>query len=281
MKQRCIRFIKRILFNIKKPEMLILPGQLAFFFVLSLVPIVSLIGLIGSLFSVSVDSLISIINSNLPENISNIIVPYIQGRGLDAKLSIFLVLTFILASNGAYSMIVSSNMLYEIKESNELQRRIKSVLLTIILVSLLVFIILVPVFGNYIITTINNFKYFHEHMNKINIIYQLLKWPISLLFIFINLKLIYTIAPDKKIKSKEVTYGAIFTSIFWVLATYFYSYYVDHFSNYDLFYGGLSSIIALMLWIYMLAYLFVLGMALNASKPKLDETFTDLQVIKE
>ena len=53
MKNRINRFIKRILITIKRPEMAILPGQLAFFFVLSLVPIISLIGVVASFLSVS------------------------------------------------------------------------------------------------------------------------------------------------------------------------------------------------------------------------------------
>jgi membrane protein len=280
MKQKLKRFIKRIWINIGKPEMLILPGQLAFFFVLSLVPIISLIGIIGALFSVSVTNFIDVINNALPNNISSIIIPFVQGEGLDTKLSVFLMLTFILASNGAYSIIVSSNMLYNIKESNELKRRIKAVLMTIIIVTLLIFLILVPAFGDYIMNFITDIKLFKGISNQIYFVFQILRWPLSLLFIYINIKLIYTIAPDVHIKSKEVTYGAIFTSVFWVIATSIFSYYVDHFSNYDLFYGSLSNIIALMLWIYMLSYIFVLGMALNASKQKIDETFTDLQVIK-
>ena len=77
-------------------------------------------------------------------------------------------------------------------------------------------------------------------------------------------------APDKKIKSKNTTYGAIFTSAMWVILTKIYSLYVS-IVNYGSIYGGLSQLIVLMWWIYILAYVFVLGMALNASNYQMDK----------
>ena len=53
-----------------------------------------------------------------------------------------------------------------------------------------------------------------------------------------------------------------------------YSYYINHFANYALFYGGLANIVMLMLWVYFLAFIFVIGMALNQKEEisKLEKT---------
>ena len=83
--------------------------------------------------------------------------------------------------------------------------------------------------------------------------------------IYVNLKLLYTIAPDKKIPSKSTTYGSIFTTIIWTIATAIFSYYLKYFANYNLIYGNLSSIIILMMWIYIISYVFVMGIAINAT----------------
>ena len=80
---------------------------------------------------------------------------------------------------------------------------------------------------------------------------------------FFFIKLLYTMAPDRKLPSRFVNYGAVFTSVFWILATYLYSYYINHFANYSVFYGGLANIVILMLWVYLLAYIYVIGLALN------------------
>ena len=60
-----------------------------------------------------------------------------------------------------------------------------------------------------------------------------------------------------------MTRGAVFTSLGWILVTAIYSYYVNHFANYDIFYGGLSNLIIMMMWIYIIAYIFVIGIAIN------------------
>ena len=77
------------------------------------------------------------------------------------------------------------------------------------------------------------------------------------------IKLIFTLAPDSIIKSKVTNKGAFFTSIAWLISTFIYSYYVQHFSHYDIFYGSLSNIIVMMMWIYILSCSLVIGIAIN------------------
>ena len=95
---------------------------------------------------------------------------------------------------------------------------------------------------------------------------MLLKWPIAFVLIFWILKIIYTVSPDKKIPSKFMNKGALFTTVCWLVTTYIYSYYVSHLANYTLFYGSISGIIAMMIWIYILSYIFVMGIAINADE---------------
>ena len=78
-----------------------------------------------------------------------------------------------------------------------------------------------------------------------------------------NVKLIYTIAPDWKILSKHTTNGAVFTTLSWVVVIQIYSYWVTHFSKYDIYYGSLSNIAILMLMTYIISYILVIGIAIN------------------
>jgi len=85
---------------------------------------------------------------------------------------------------------------------------------------------------------------------------------------FFNIKLIYILAPDWKIYSRHTTKGALFTTVGWIITTAIYSYYAIHFANYDFFYGGLSSIVVLMVWVYALSYILVIGIAINVNEYK-------------
>ena len=81
----------------------------------------------------------------------------------------------------------------------------------------------------------------------------------------------YIIAPDDEIPSNTTNRGAIFTSIGWILSTEIFAFYLDKFAKYDIFYGSISNILVLLLWIYLLSYIFVLGMIINASGKKREQ----------
>ena len=70
-------------------------------------------------------------------------------------------------------------------------------------------------------------------------------------------------APDKRIPSKRVNFGALFTCVGWILGTLVYSFYINNYANYSIFYGTLANLVVLMVWIYYLSYVFVIGLAMN------------------
>ena len=266
MKKNIKNSLKKMYKNIMRPEMKILPGQMSFFMVLSMIPLIALIVALASRFSLSITGFINSFLDNIPKEAANIINALIKGDGLNFNMTVFYISALILASNGTHSMILASNTMYKFDNKSYLRRRFKALLMTGILVVLILFIILVPAFGDFIFKGINYFI----GENNVTIyaykLYRIIKYPLSLVFIFISIKLLYTMAPDTRIKSKTTTKGSIFTTIFWILATEIYSFYVGHFTKYNLFYGSVANIIVLLLWVYLLSYIFVLGMALNETE---------------
>lgn len=280
MKNKFEIFISKIILILKKPEMEVLPGHLAFFFVLSIVPLITLLVFFGSLFNIPSDELLNFFNQTLPHSISNFLVPAFTENTINLGTIILIFITLFIASNGINSVIVTSNTLYGVKGTNPIKSRIKAFVITIIFLSLILFMFLIPIFGKQIIEVISNLFHNENIYNNIMIIYNVLQIPLSLLFVYFNIKLIYTLSPDKDIKSNEVTSGAIFTTVVWVIATQIYSFYISNFANYSRVYGNLSNIIILMLFVYLLSFIFVLGMALNASKQELEEQIEKTGKIK-
>ena len=82
---------------------------------------------------------------------------------------------------------------------------------------------------------------------KVTTVINLLQGPITWLIMYFFIKILYTLAPNKKIKSKSVGYGALFTSFAWIIITYIYSYYINNIAYYSTFYGSLANIVILML----------------------------------
>lgn len=263
-------FIKKILEMSKKEEMRILPGQLAFFLVLSLVPMIMLVGYFFTTFSISLDTIISFMNSNFPKEVSDMLVPLIA-KNINANIIFFMLVAFFLASNGPHSIIVASNMLYGFGTNSYLKRRIKAIFMTILLVFLFLFTVFFTAFGGLILKTVLEFDMFNSFNGELYQIFTLAKWPLSMLLIYIFIKVLFTMAPDQRIPSRYMNSGSLFTTIGWTFITFIYSYYVSHIANYGIFYGSLSSIAVMMIWVYILAYIFVLGIAINASSYKLKE----------
>lgn len=272
-------FFKKVIKYITKPEMRVLPGQLAFFTVISLIPLLALVGTIAGYFSVSTDKMIHILNTVLPFEMTESIISYVSGKGITFNISIFFISAFILASNGCHSMIITSNEIYKVESKGILSRRLKAIAMTFILVLLFLFLLLVPVFGDTIFNILTSNIPNKQTVSFAYNIYKLIQYPITLVLVFYNIKLLYTVAPDRKIKAKTTNFGSIFTTIGWVLSTKIYSIYAGSFSNYNIFYGSISNILFLLMWVYILSYIFVLGMAFNASATRKDD-YETMQMAK-
>lgn len=263
MRSRAREFVRKAIAIIKRPDMRILPGQLAFFLVLSMIPLLALVGTIGSKLGLSMTSFRNALESTVPDAVINTLFPADATTGLNFNVTFFFIAAFLLASNGAYSVITTSNRIYQVEDNSEIRRRSKAVLLTFILVSLLFFLILVPAFGDSLISLAEINLHNEKLASFIRNIYHLGKYPLSLFLLYFNIKLIYILAPDKEVTSNEVRAGAMFTTIFWLLSSKIYAFYVEYFSHYDIFYGSMSNILVLLFWVYILAYIFTLGMSFN------------------
>lgn len=263
--KRFKRYFKKVEKLIMRPEMKVLPGQLAFFLILSIFPVFTLLGYIGSKFSLFSSSFLAVIKEVIPSNFLEVILPFVTDSQLTGNTLVVMILGFILASNGTHSLIVTSNELYHLPYADYIKRRIKAFLMTILFLMLFIFIFIVLAYGNVIVSWILDIKTLAAFHDQIYYFFLILKWPVAFFLIFIVLKYIYTVAPDARIPSKFMNAGALFATIGIILITLGYSLYVNYFSNYTLFYGSISGIIMLMIWVYLISFVLSLGIAINST----------------
>ncbi len=263
--EKAREFFKKIFKLLMKPEMRILPGHLAFFLVVTIIPLLALIVTIAANLSISTDTFRVAIANSVPSGISNIINSIMEGNGINFNIIIFYFSALLLASNGPYSMINVSNEIYKVNPKNMISRRLKAIVMTFIIVGLFLFLLIVPVFGSTLSRIVKEVSGNGTVISVIQEMLAILKYPIILLILFFNIKLMYVIAPDENIPSNTTNKGALFSSIGWILATEIFAFYIDRFARYDLFYGSISNILVLLLWVYLLSYIYVFGMIINAS----------------
>lgn len=255
------RMLGRIWKIFKLEEMRILPGQLAFFMVLSVFALFPIFGLLGSSFISN--ELINSMDHSLPAAVSSILKSLMEVESSGLSIFIFIAFSIYIASTGCEAIIITSNVIYKIKNSMSIKQTIKAIFMTIILISLILFVVLVPAFGEQIINAISKDTP-GKVIDTIHMIYDILKYPISFLLIFIDLKILYTLAPNTKIPSVYNNYGTLFTTVMWIIITRVYSIYLNHFNTYDIFYGSFGNVVIMLFWVYLLAYVFTMGMAINA-----------------
>lgn len=93
------------------------------------------------------------------------------------------------------------------------------------------------------------------------------KYSLSILFKYIApfvlalmiFTAIYVIIPKVKVSLGNAFKGALFVTILWELAKYFFTYYVKNVSHFGAIYGLLTTFILFLLWIYYSSCIFLLG----------------------
>ena len=166
------------------------------------------------------------------------------------------------ASNGINAVVRAFNKSYDVEETRSfIVARGMSILLTIAMIFVFIMALLLPVFGR----EIGVFLFSQLGLSdEFLVTWNMLRWLISLLILFIVFIGLYWIAPNKKLTCTSAIPGAIFATVGWALVSYGFSFYVGNFGNYTATYGSIGAIIVLMIWFYLTAFIIILGGEINA-----------------
>jgi membrane protein len=212
------------------------------------------------------NTLIEILSNILPPSTNTVTFETMQDiinnpRG--GLLSIGFLLALYFSTNGMSSLIQAFNSSYHIRENKSIiKQQILSLALTLIL-SILVFLtILLIIFGKATIMYLIEYQIISE--NKIFILNSA-KLTILFIMLFLGITTIFNLGPAIKSKTKIFSPGAIFATIFIVITSIAFSYYIDNFSQYNKIYGSIGTLMIILLWIYFNAIILLTGFELNAS----------------
>jgi len=98
-----------------------------------------------------------------------------------------------------------------------------------------------------------------------------LRWLVAILrfvilggLLVVGLALLYRYAPDRdQPKWSWVSWGSGIAALLWVLATIGFALYANFFGNYNKTYGALAGVIILMFWLFISAFVVLVGAELN------------------
>lgn len=93
---------------------------------------------------------------------------------------------------------------------------------------------------------------------------NLARIPAVLVLLAAAMAVIYWLAPNTGYKFRWITPGAVMFVVVWIVATIGFAFYIANFGNYQATYGALAGVIILMLWLYITAFVMLLGGKVNA-----------------
>jgi membrane protein len=99
--------------------------------------------------------------------------------------------------------------------------------------------------------------------------FGLLRYVVALTAIVLVTGLMYHTGPNRPMKFRGVLPGAILATVLWLLATSLFGLYVRHIANYNVLYGSIGAVIALLVWMYVLAVISLFGCEYNAVRERL------------
>ncbi len=258
-------YFKHLLAHIQRIDISGLGAQLAYFFLLSLFPLLIFMVTLLPYLNLDEAQVYRFLENYAPGEVYTLIEgtlsDVLQNRN-GGLLSIGIIATIWSASNGMNAIVKSLNRSYELEETRPfIIVRGLSIIFTILMILLFAVALVLPVFGKQIGTVL--FSYFGFKEGFLNV-WNSIRWTISPLIIFLVLSGLYWIVPNTKLTLKSVFPGALFSTVGWILTSLAFSFYVSNFANYSSTYGSIGGIIVLMLWLYFTGNILLIGGQVNA-----------------
>ncbi|MBR2696211.1 MAG: YihY family inner membrane protein [Parasporobacterium sp.] len=169
------------------------------------------------------------------------------------------------ASKGVMSMIRGINTCFNINDKRSwIHVRLLSCLYTIVTIIVLIFTLILLVFGSTIYGTLLA-QSSTEMSNFLNILMFLVRrrFVIGLVILTLIFMLIYKFLPAKNNKFFQMFPGAVLASLAWVGLSEVLSIYIKAFPNFSVTYGSLTSFIVLMLYLYFGMYIVFICAEIN------------------
>lgn len=233
----------------------------AFFFFLSLVPMLIMLCTILPYTPLTEENLLYAVNGIIPEKMVPLAEGVIQDvyEKSEGLLPIAVLLTLWSAGKGMLALTRGLNAVGDVKETrNYLVIRLGACFYTALMLIMVVLCLFVMVFGN---------RFVDMLLYKLPRLQPLVAMLMKLRFMAIWVLLtflfaaIYSYVPNGTLKFRAQIPGAAFTAVGWSVFSWGFSLYVD-WTDYSV-YGSLALIILIMLWLYFCMYIILIGAYIN------------------
>jgi membrane protein len=167
-----------------------------------------------------------------------------------------------LAFNGMISLL---NQAYGLEETRSyLHTRSLAILVTVVVSVFLILSGILLFFGDWLIDSTVESK-------TLGWVYQFCRWLATFTLLNVGVQTVFYSLPAKRLPFRLVSPGGLFTVVGWIFGSLAFRYYVNAFGNFQLLWGSLGALIALMVWFYISSFCLILGGEIDSEISKMRE----------
>ncbi|HSE09290.1 MAG TPA: YihY/virulence factor BrkB family protein [Nocardioidaceae bacterium] len=262
-----LQVTKRAWAEAKADQVPLLAAGVAFYSFLSLFPAmiaaVTIYGLVADPQTVTRQT--EAVSNALPEAAADIVTGQMEAiasqpqQALGLGLIVAVGLALWSAAGGVGNLVTAVNIAYDEEETRGfVKRKALSLGLTfgavVFVVVAVTLIAVVPVYLEAVIPE-----------GALRVFIESARWIGLLIAVAAALAILYRYAPDRDApRLSWVSVGASVATVIWIVASLGFSLYVDNFGSYSETYGALAGVAILMLWLWITAFVVLLGAEINA-----------------
>lgn len=245
---------------------------IAYYILFSIFPIIIIIGNVLPLFRIDTSPIAEYLNLVFPDKVASFILPMINSllkTTSTGYISFGIILAIWSFSNLVNAIRLGENRLYgvhqvELKLSmlNFIWTRVLTVLFTALMIIFFTAVSIVLVFGQQLLEFLG--PIFHLPLTEINKIFSY-RYPVVLLVIILAVAYLNYVLPNIKLKKRVIWPGVLVTVVGWLALSFLFSFYLHNFPISWENYGIVGTFIIFMLWLNLSAWLFLLGVGVNAA----------------
>ena len=237
-------------------------AQMSFYIMLSLVPTITVLSQLLGILDIPLDFLDEWIGDYVAPSMAETLKGLLSYRSATTSNIILIITALWAASRAQFSMMRIANYTYTGGRTtgNFWKERLRSLKTMSLTLFTLAFVAIIAVYGKMLLqlalgTLVEG--------TMIDTLWTWLRWPLAGVLYFLMVSYNYYVLPIEKLSFREIFPGSLFGAIGMLVVTIVDSAYANYSVNYDIMYGSLASIAALLFWFYFLSWALCLGILFN------------------
>lgn len=243
-----------------------LAAELAYYFLLALVPAIAFVAALATFFpDALVDRILANLSEFAPPDVLSIVREQFEALASSRNGSVLtagLLLALWSSSAALVGITEALNRAYDIVEGRPWWKvRLTAMALTFALATLVLVAFALVLAGGALAESLAiHLGFGVRFANTIKV----LEWPLIFLLVVVAIGVVFSVAPDADQDWEWISPGAVLSATLWLAASLLFKAFIARFPDYNATYGSLGGVIVLMLWFYMSGLAILIGAEMNS-----------------